>query len=122
MRCCYRKERRRWLEAGTRREETETTEIIVCWNEVEGVLADPNGEGHHERAQVKSSRRESQAPGEQDEEVKSPKRKVIPVEAEETQDHVREAMDLSQVEAEEISFVPSAISVPPKPVSVWQSV
>ena len=47
--------------------------------------------------------------------VKSPKRKVIRVESEETQDHVREAMDLSQEEAEEISFVPSEVIVPPKP-------
>ena len=38
------------------------------------------------------------------------------MESEETQDYVREAKDLSQEEAEEISFVPSAISVPPKPL------
>ena len=76
----------------------------------------PDGEGHHELAQAKSSRRESEAPGEEGEEVKSPKRKVIRVESEETQDNVREAKDLNQEEAEEISFVPSAISVPPKPL------
>ena len=39
-------------------------------------------------------------------EVQSPKRKVIRVESEETQDHVRESLNLSQEEAEEISFVP----------------
>ena len=44
------------------------------------------------------------------------KREVIRVESEETQHNVREAMDLSQEEAEEISFVPSAISVPQKPL------
>ena len=44
---------------------------------------------------MKSSRRES--------EVKSPKRKVIRVESEETQDYVREANDMNQEEAEEIS-------------------
>ena len=76
----------------------------------------PNGEGHHERTQAKSSRRESEAPGEEGEEVKSPKRNVIRVESPETQDYVREAMGLSQEEAEKISFVPSAISVPPKPL------
>ena len=76
----------------------------------------PDGEGRHERVQAKSSRRESEAPGEEGEEVKSPKRKVIRVESEETQDYVREAMDLSHEEAEEISFVPSAISVPQKPL------
>ena len=48
-------------------------------------------------------------------EIKSPKRKIIRVESEETQDYVREAKDLNQEEAEEISSVPSAISVPAKP-------
>ena len=42
---------------------------------------------------------------------KSPKRKVMRVESEETQ-----AKDLNQEESEEISFVPSAISVPQKPL------
>ena len=46
------------------------------------------------------------------EEIKSPKTKVIRVEPEETQHYGREAKDLSQEEAEEISFVPGAISVP----------
>ena len=41
-------------------------------------------------AQAKSSRRESEASGEESGEVKSPKRKVIRVESEETQDYVRE--------------------------------
>ena len=83
---------------------------------MEGVPVDPNGEGHHERAQAKSSRRDSEAPREDGEEVQSPKRKVIRVESEETQDHVREAMHLSQEQVEEISFVPSAISISPKPM------
>ena len=47
---------------------------------------------------------------------KSPKRKIIRVESEETQDHVREANDMDQEEAEEISFVPGAISVQEKPL------
>ena len=38
------------------------------------------------------------------------------MESTETQDCVRGAMDLSQEEAEEISFGPSAISVPQKPL------
>ena len=53
---------------------------------------------------------------------------MIRVESEETQDYVREAMDLGQEEAEATSFVPRAISVPPKPLfrcdnlyfSFWQ--
>ena len=77
---------------------------------------DPDGEGHHERGQVKNSRRQSEAPGGRGEEVKSPKRKVIRVESEETQGYVREANDMNQEEAEEISFVPSAITVPQKPL------
>ena len=38
------------------------------------------------------------------------------MESEETQDYVRESLDLSREEAEEISFVPSAISIPQRPV------
>ena len=33
------------------------------WNGMEGVPGYLDGEGHHEREQVKSSRRESEAPG-----------------------------------------------------------
>ena len=69
----------------------------------------------HERVQVISSRRESEAPGE-GEEVKSPKRKVIRVESEETTGIRERTKDLNPEEAEETSFVPSAISVPQKPL------
>ena len=41
---------------------------------------------------------------------------MIRVESEETQDYVRESLILSRDEAEEISFVPSAISIPQKPM------
>ena len=95
--------------------ETETLETRMVSHGVEGVNADPNGEGRHERVQEKS-RRQSEAPGEEGEEVKNSKRKVIRVESEETQDYVREAKDLNQEDAEEISFVLSAISVPQKPL------
>ena len=47
-----------------------------------------DGESRHARVPAKSSRRESEAPGEEGEEVESPKRKVIRVESEETQDYV----------------------------------
>ena len=40
---------------------------------------------------------------------KRSKRKLIRVGSEETQDYVREAKDMDQEEAEEVSFVPSAI-------------
>ena len=45
--------------------------------------------------------------------MKSPKR-IIRVESEETHDYVRKAKDMDQVEAEEMSSVPSEISVPQK--------
>ena len=48
------------------------------------------------------------------EEVKSPKTTVIRVESEETQDYLKEARNVSHEEREEISYVPSAISVPQK--------
>ena len=46
--------------------------------------------------QVKSSRRQSEAPGEEGEEIQSPKRKVIRVESEESQDYVREGRGLKK--------------------------
>ena len=43
-------------------------------------------------------------PGVEGEEIESPKRKVIRVESEATQDYARESLDLSREEAAEISF------------------
>ena len=108
---CNEGKRRRRVEAATRRG-TETLETKVFRNEVEGVTGYRDGEGHHELVQVKSSRRKCDAPGEEGEEVKSQKRKVILLES---HGYVREAKYLNQEEAEEISFVPSAIGVPQKP-------
>ena len=49
------------------------------WKQVvEGVNVDPNG---RERRQVKNSRRQSEAPGEEGEEIKSPKRTIVWVES-----------------------------------------
>ena len=45
-------------------------------------------------------------------EKKSPKRKVIPVESGETQDYVCEMLTISLEAAEELAFVPSALSEP----------
>ena len=65
-------------------------------------------------------------------EIKSTKRKMIRVESEETQDYVCEMLTISPEEAEELAFVPSALSQPRKPftcaptaalkkaVSYWQ--
>ena len=45
-------------------------------------------------------------------EIQSPKRKVIRVETEETQDHVCETVAISQDEAEKMGFVSSALGEP----------
>ena len=65
--------------------ETETLETKVVSHGLEGVNVDPNGEDRHEREQVKKSRRQSEAPGEAGEEIKSPKRKRFRLDSEETQ-------------------------------------
>ena len=66
-----RKEKDGWrLEPG----ETETPEVTVWWDEAEGVAVTPEGESLHEQTQVKSTRREREAPGEEGEEIKSPKK------------------------------------------------
>ena len=96
--------------------ETEMPETGVVSDGVEGICVIQIGEGHFERGQIKKSRRQSDALGEEGEEIRSSKRKVIRVESEEAQDYVREAKDKDQEEAEELSFVPSAITVPRKPM------
>ena len=106
-----RKEKEEW--AGTRRGNSDAGSHSFVEQDVS---VNPEGESHHERIQTKSTRREREAPGEEGEETKSPKRKVIRVESEETQDYVRESLDLSREEAEEISFVTSAISIQQKPM------
>ena len=96
-------------------------------SEVTGISVNPEGGDHHRRARTKMARmdRENQtksekeanrnAPQEGRAKVQSPKRKVVRVESE-TQDYVRGSLNLSQEEAEEISFVPSALSVPRGPM------
>ena len=61
-------------------------ETVIVADEVEGTFVDSNGEGHHGRGKVKNHRSESGAQGEEGGEIASPKRKVIWVESEETQD------------------------------------
>ena len=53
-------------------------------------------------------------PAEEGEEIESPNRKVIRVESEEAEDYVRESLNLSREEAQEISFVPSRAQHPTK--------
>ena len=51
-------------------------------------------------------------PHEASAEVQGPRRRVMRVESEETQDYVRETLAISQEEADEIGFVRSALSEP----------
>ena len=104
--------------------EAEKLVVTVLWNEAEGVSVNPEGESRHEQIRAKTTRKERKmerkvgryAPSEEGAEKQSPKRKVIRVESEETQDYVRKSWNLSRDEAEEISFVPSAISIPERPL------
>ena len=90
-------------------------EIIIVSDAVEGTFADLDGESRHEQVEAKLSRSGREILNE-GEENRSPKRKVIQVESEETQDHVREAKGTEYEEEEERTFVPSAVSVPSKPL------
>ena len=77
--------------------EAENPEVTVLGNEAEGVSVNPEGESRHEQIRAKTSRKEREmerqvgriAPSEEGAEIQSPKRKVIRIESEETQDYVR---------------------------------
>ena len=91
----------------------ERPEATAKWNEAKGVSVNPEGEGCHEHVRAKITRKEKEnqammegkvdgkAPCEECAEIQSQKRKVIRVESEETQDHVRNKLNLSRNEAEE---------------------
>ena len=76
--------------------EAEVPEIIIVSDAVDSTKVDLDGKSHREQAEERSSRREREVPGEGSEDVKSPKRKVIRVKSEETQDYVREANSAEQ--------------------------
>ena len=76
---------------------------------------DLEGESRHEQVEAKLLRRERETLNE-GEEIGSPRRKVIRVESEETQDYVREGKRTELAQEEESTFVPSAVSVPLKPL------
>ena len=96
--------------------EAERPEATVPWNG-EGVSVNPEGESRHGQVRAKIARKEKEnqatlgrktdrnAPSEEGAEVQSSKRKVIRVESEETENHVRKSLNLSQDEAAEIRFV-----------------
>ena len=64
--------------------ETEVPETGIVADEVEGTYVYSNGDGHHGQGKVKNHRSQSGVPGEEGEEMKSTKRKVIRVESEES--------------------------------------
>ena len=108
--------------------EAEKPEATVLWNEAEGVSVNAEGESHHEQTRAKITIREREdqfqmerkadreALGEEGKEIRSPKKKVIRVESQETQVYWRESSNVSRDEAEEISFAPSWISIPQEPL------
>ena len=100
--------------------ETKTLETKVVSHGMEGVDVDPKEEGRHERGEVKNSRRQSEAPGEEGEEIKSPKRKIFRVESEETQDYVRVTNEKDQEEGEETSVVTISAARRPSASGSWR--
>ena len=82
---------------------------------VEGTFVDLDGESRRQHVEAKLLRRGREMLN-KGEEMRSPKRKVIRVESEETQDYVREAKSSEYEEEEERTFVPSPVSVPLKPL------
>ena len=95
--------------------EAEMPEIIIVSDAVEGTSVDLDGESHHQQVEAKLTRRRREMLNE-GEEIRSSKREVIRVESEETQDYVREGKSTEHEEEEERTFVPSAVSVPLKPL------
>ena len=70
--------------------------------------------GHEEGEKPKEAEMgmDGDVPQEGSDEIQSLKGKVVRVESEETQDYVRETLAISQEEAEETGFVPSALGEP----------
>ena len=87
--------------------------FLIVSDAVAGTPVDLDGESRHEQVEAKLSRRGRETLNE-GEEIRSPKRNVIRVESEETQDYVREGKSTEHEEEEERTFVPSAVSVPLK--------
>ena len=103
--------------------EAEKPEATVPWNGVKGVSvyqkgkaatggAGKNGKDGRRKSNKMEEKVDRKSLGDEGAEVQGPKTKVIRVESEETQDYV------SREEAEEICFVPSAISIPRGPM-LW---
>ena len=103
------KERERWEPQG----EAEKPQAKVYYGRAEGGPADPEGEMDHRPFRAKAARRKCRKskeagmevdgglPQGENVETQSPKRKVVRVESEETQDCVLESLNLSPEEEEE---------------------
>ena len=74
-----------------------------------------DGESRLENVEVKPPRRGRETLNE-DEEIRSPKRKVIRVESEETQNYVKVGRSTEKEDEEKRTFAPSAVKVPQKPL------
>ena len=108
--------------------EMEKLEVIGPWSGTEGGSVDPKGKMGHRSARKQAAKEESEklkeaemevdglGPQEESVEIQSPRRKVIRVESKVTQGYVRETLAISQEEAEEVGFVPSALSEPRGPI------
>ena len=92
-----------WSQKG----EAEVPGIIIVSDAVEGTPLDLDGESPHEQVEAKLSRRGREMLNE-GEEIRSPKRKVIRVKSEETQDYVREEKITEFDEEKQRTFIPSA--------------
>ena len=89
----------------------EKLEVTGSWSGTEGSFVDPTRKMGHRSARVKTAREEreklkeaemevdGEVPQEESIEIQSSKRKVIRVESEGTQDHVRETLAIRQEEA-----------------------
>ena len=87
--------------------EAEEPEIIIVSDAVAGTPVDLDGESRHEQVEAKLSRRGREMLNEGGE-IRSPKRKVIRVESEKTQDYEREGKSTEHEEEEERTFVARA--------------
>ena len=83
--------------------EAEVPEIIVVSDAVEGTPVDLDGESRHEQVEAQLLRREREMLNE-NQESRSPERKVIRVESEEIQDYVKEGKSTEQEEEEKWTF------------------
>ena len=83
---------------------------------MKGDSVNPEGQSRYTHVRAKMARKENTGMEKKGHGKAPPKRKTIRVESEETQDNVRESLNLSRWEAEDISCAPSALSVPRGPM------